>query len=57
MLISIALLGWFGWAVGGAIGSQFFEEKDSEETGGVLGMLAGLAGGVYLVFSAYRNLR
>jgi hypothetical protein len=30
--ISIAMLGWFGWAAGGALGSQFGTEKDSEET-------------------------
>jgi len=50
--ISIAMLGWFGWAAGGALGSQFGTEKDSEETGGVIGMLVGLAFGIYLVFFA-----
>ena len=50
--ISIALLGWFGWAVGGAIGSQFGKEQDSEDSGGFFGMLVGLAVGVYLVFFA-----
>jgi len=52
MLISIALIGWFGWAVGGALGSQFGAEKDSEDSGGFFGMLVGLAVGVYLVFFA-----
>ena len=51
MLISIAMLGWFGFAVGGAIG-QFGSEKDSEDDGGFWGMLVGLAAGVYLFFFA-----
>lgn len=50
--ISIAMLGWFGWAVGGAAGSQFGSEQDSEEVWGFYGMLVGLAGGVYAVFFA-----
>ena len=52
LLISIALLGWFGFAVGSALGSQFGAEKDSEDSGGFFGMLVGLAVGVYLVFFA-----
>ena len=52
MLISIALLGWFGWAVGSAVGDQFGTEKDSEETGAFWGTLLGLGAGVYLVFFA-----
>ena len=52
MLISIALLGWFGWAVGCAVGDQFGAEKDSEVDGGFVGMLLGLGAGIYLVFFA-----
>lgn len=52
MLISIALGGWFGWAVGCAVGDQFGSEKDSEDSGGFIGLLLGLGAGVYLVFFA-----
>jgi len=51
MLISIAMLGWFGYAVGCAIG-ETGTEKDSEENGGFLGMLIGIAAGIYMVFFA-----
>ncbi len=44
MLISIALLGWFGSAVGSAV---------SDEDGQFIGMLIGIAVGIYLVFFAW----
>jgi hypothetical protein len=43
MLISIALLGWLGSAVGFAM---------NDEDGQFPGMLIGIAGGAYLVFFA-----
>jgi len=49
--ISIALIGWFGWAVGGALGSQFGAEKDSEDSGGFWGMLIGIVATVVGIFS------
>ena len=52
ILIVIAMFMWFGFAAGSAVGSQFGTEKDSEDTGGFLGMLAGLAFAVYLIFFA-----
>jgi hypothetical protein len=51
LLIAIALLGWFGYAVGSAVG-QFGAEKESENDGGFWGMLIGLAVGVYFIFFA-----
>jgi hypothetical protein len=52
LLIMIALMGWGGWALGGAIGSQFGEKKDSEDNGGFIGMVIGILVGVYLLFFA-----
>ena len=52
LLIIIAMMGWFGWAVGGAIGGQFGEERDSEDNGGFIGMVIGILAGVYMLFFA-----
>lgn len=43
MLISVALLGWLGFAVGSAV---------NDENGGFPGMVIGIAAGTYLVFFA-----
>ena len=51
LLIMIAMMGWGGWALGGAIG-QFGEKKDSEDNGGFIGMVIGILVGVYLLFFA-----
>lgn len=46
ILVIIAMSGWFGWAVGGAIG----ETVDAEDSGGFLGMLIGVAACIALLF-------
>lgn len=51
LLIMIAMLGWFGYAVGSAVG-QFGTERDPEDSGGFWGMLIGLGVGVYFIFFA-----
>ncbi len=50
ILVMCALCGWFGFAVGGALGASV----DAEDSGGFLGMLIGVAIFIALLFSFYR---
>ena len=49
LLIMIAMCGWFGYAVGGAIGDEFGKKKDSEDNGGFIGMIVGVVVGIILM--------
>ena len=52
ILIVLAMLMWFGWAVGGALGNSLGSENDSEDSWGFFGVLVALAFGIYMVFFA-----